>query len=478
MQGVFVFILCLVVLISGYAFYGRLSEKVYGLKQEMQMPCVKMPDGVDYVPLPTWKIFMIQLLNIAGLGPVVGAVSGCLYGPVALLWIVLGCILAGAFHDFLAACMSAERDGCNLPELVGAYLGNPARHAMRCLCIFLMLMVGVVFSLLPAGMMHGICPFFSTLQWSILIIVYYFLATILPISAVIGKIYPLFAAIFLVMAIGLVVMLPQCGYPVLPDLDFFTNMHPNGISVWPMLFVTIACGAISGFHATQSPMMVRCLRSAGHMRRVFYGAMVVEGMVALVWATVGLTLRDVVLGESQTFAQMSLVNPSLAVKTACNFLLGDIGGSIAVIGVIVLAITSGDTAMRSCRLMMADVLKVKQVSAVSRLALAVPLFLIVILISQMDFSVIWRYFGWANQTLACITLSTITVCLRRRNRFYHLALYPALFMICMCVSFLCYAPECGINLSLKWATGIGGFCALVCYIAFYRWVRPSCSREC
>ena len=472
MLVVIIFILCFVLLVAGYSMYGRYAQRVYGLDENMEMPCVKTPDSVDFVPLPMWKVFLIQLLNIAGLGPVVGAVSGCLFGPVALLWIVLGCVLAGALHDFLAALMSADRGGANLPELVGENLGEPARHAMRFVCIFLLLMVGVVFTLLPAGMLHGIWGGLSTLQWSCVILGYYFLATILPIGAIIGRIYPFFGAVFLFMAIGLAVTLPLSGYPILPCLDFFSNMHPAGTSVWPMIFVTIACGAISGFHATQSPMMVRCLPDVRNMRRVFYGAMVVEAMVALIWATVGLSLREVVMDGTQTFAQLSLTNPAGAVRAACNLLLGDVGGGVAVLGVVILAITSGDTAMRSCRLMLADVVRVRQVSVASRLAMAFPLFAVVIIISQLDFSVIWRYFGWGNQTLACITLWTIVACLRRRRRPCIIALIPAVFMTCVCATFLFYAPECGIQCSLSVATTIGIIVSALAVVAFLSLVRP------
>lgn len=472
MLGIFVFILCVVLLVAGYAVYGRFVEKVYGFRKDMSMPCVENPDGVDYVPLPTWKVLLIQLLNIAGLGPVVGAISGCLFGPVALLWIVLGCVFAGAMHDFLAAAMSAERNGANLPEIVGENLGNVARHAMRFVCIFLLLMVGVVFTMLPAGMLGNMAGSVSVTTWSILILGYYFLATILPIQVIIGRLYPIFGAVFLFMAVGLAVMLPVSGYEVLPNLDIFTNYHPAGVSVWPMLFVTIACGAISGFHATQSPMMVRCTQSGRNVRRVFYGAMIVEGIVALIWCVVGLTLRDALMDGGETFAALTMKNPSAAVYAVCNMLLGSVGGMVAVLGVVVLAITSGDTAMRSCRLMLADVLRVKQVRPFSRLALAVPLFLVVIAISQVDFSSIWRYFGWGNQALACFTLWSIAACLRRRGRNCLISLFPALFMTCMCTCFLFCSKECGIQLSLEIATGIGVVFTLVCGGAFLRFVRP------
>lgn len=460
------FLLCLILLILGYVFYGRMAQRVYGLDESKPMPCISMPDGVDYVPLPTWRVFLIQLLNIAGLGPVVGAVSGCLFGPVSLLWIVFGCVLAGAVHDFLSAAMCADRDGANLPELVGENLGEPARYAMRLICIFLLLMVGVVFTLLPAGMLQSIWGVFTTQQWALVILCYYFLATVLPIGAIIGRIYPFFGAVFLFMAIGLGVMLPLSGHPVLPNLDFFSNMHPKGASVCPMLFVTIACGAISGFHATQSPMMVRCLRKRSNLRLAFYGAMVVEGMVALVWAVVGLTLREVLVAGNQTLEQLIVSNPAAAVRSACTYLLGENGGMVAVLGVVVLAVTSGDTAMRSCRLMLADVLHLKQSRPLARIGLAVPLFLLVIFISQVDFSSIWRYFGWANQALSCITLWTISAYLRDRQKMYFITWLPALFMTMVCITFFFYAPECGINLPL-WAAGLIACLGLVvCQIAF------------
>lgn len=472
MLGFIVYLVCALLLVAGYLWYGRLAEKVYGVDMEMTMPCVSKADGVDFVPLPMWKIFLIQLLNIAGLGPVVGAISGCLFGPVALLWIVVGCIFAGAMHDFLSAAMSAERGGENLPEIVGAELGRPARYAMRLVCIFLLLMVGVVFTLLPAGMVSKLFGLMSPMGWSIAILAYYFLATILPINAIIGRVYPFFGAIFLFMAVGMAVMLPVGGYDVLPNLDFLSNQHPKGISIWPMLFVTIACGAISGFHATQSPMMVRCLRKPSDLRRVFYGAMVAEGLVALIWCVVGLSLREVIVNGNETLEQLIVQNPSSAVHAAATLLLGSTGGMVAVLGVVVLAVTSGDTAMRSCRLMLADVLRVKQAGIVSRLALALPLFAVVILISQLDFSVIWRYFGWGNQTLACFTLWSVAVCLRRRGRRSIMALLPALFMTCMCSTFLLHAPECAINLPLEVATPIGCAIAAICLFFFVRCIHP------
>lgn len=487
MTGILTFAGCALLLIIGYALYGRIAERVYGVDLNMCMPCVKQADGVDYVPMPTWKIFMIQLLNIAGLGPVFGAFAGCLFGPAALLWIVLGCIFAGAMHDFLSAVMSAEHGGENLPELVGRHLGNGARYLMRGVCILLLLLVGVVFTTGPAGMLHALVSDISTLWWCAIILLYYFLATILPINVIIGKIYPLFGLLFLFMAVSLFIALPFSGKEILPNLDVFTNVHPQQLGIWPMIFVTIACGAISGFHATQSPLMVRCLPQARRMRPVFYGAMIVEGLVALVWATVGLTLRDWATaytlvadpvtgklapqlagseGEAVTFLQLSLASPATAVNEACTSLLGPLGAMLAVLGVVVLPISSGDTAMRCCRLMLADVFGMEQHRAWRRLVLAIPVFICVILISCLDFSVVWRYFGWANQALSCFTLWSIAVWMRCKGRWHWMATLPALFMTTMCTTYLLNAQDCYIGLPLGLSTGIGVAVSLACLIVF------------
>lgn len=483
--GFFVFCLCALLLVLGYKIYGKAAEYVYGLKFNMLMPCMKQPDGVDYVPMPTWRIFMIQLLNIAGLGPVFGAFAGCLFGPVALLWIVFGCILAGAVHDFLAAAASAVHGGENLPELVGRYLGRPARYVMRALCILLMLLVGVVFTTGPAGMLHALVSHVSVLGWCIIILLYYLLATVLPIDVIIGKIYPLFGVLFIFMAIGLGISVTfSTDIELLPSVDFFTNAHPQQLGIWPMIFVTIACGAISGFHATQSPMMVRCLQHARNLRPVFYGAMVVEGLVALVWCTVGLTLRemptDYVLVANEAgklmpqlaeagqagapFWQLIMASPATAVNQACTTLLGPVGAVIAVLGVVVLPITSGDTAMRCCRLMVSDIFGLEQTSIRRRLLVALPLFALVIIIANIDFSIIWRYFGWANQALACFTLWTLAVLLRMRGRFHWIVTVPALFMTTMCTTYLLCAPDCYIGMPIQTGTIIGGVVSVVALV--------------
>ena len=485
MTGLTAFFACAILLVLGYLVYGKVAERVYGVNFKMLMPCERMADGVDYVAMPTWRIFMVQLLNIAGLGPVFGAFAGCLFGPVALVWIVLGCLFAGAVHDFMAAAASAEHDGENLPELIGHYLGKSAHCVMRGLCILLMLLVGVVFTLGPAGMLHAMLSDISVIWWCVIILLYYFLATILPIDVIIGKVYPYFGALFIFMAVGLAVTLPMSAeVEVLPNLDVMTNVHPAGLSIWPMIFVTIACGAISGFHATQSPLMVRCLQQSRNLRPVFYGAMVMEGLVALIWCVVGLSMRDFVTdyalvadsvgklspqllqdgGTGVPFHQLLAVSPATAVNQACSTLLGPIGAVIAVLGVVVLPITSGDTALRCCRLMMADIFKMSQQTVARRLLIAVPMFVCVIIVANVDFSVIWRYFGWANQTLACFTLWSLAVLLRIRGRWHWIVTIPAVFMTTMCTTYLLHAPDCAIGLPIGVATGIGLLMALICLI--------------
>ncbi len=466
MTGLATFLLCLLLLLAGYHLYARVAERVYGAPIQAPMPCETQADGVDYVRLPTWRVFLIQLLNIAGLGPVFGALAGSLFGPVALVWIVVGCIVAGGMHDLLAAHMSAEHGGENLPETIGRELGRGARVGMRLTCLLLLLLVGVVFTKGPADMLHALMGGVPALWWAGLILIYYFFATVLPIHTLIGNIYPLFGALFLFMAICIGGMLPFCGHELLPDLSSLTHAHPQGLSAWPLLFVTSCCGAISGFHATQSPMMVRCLGERRHMRCVFYGAMVAEGVIALIWATVGLTLRDVTLPVAADapplpFHELILENPSAAVKAVCTRFLGPAGGIIAVLGIVVLPITTGDTAMRSCRLMLAEAFQLEQKTPWRRLGLALPIFAAVILLAQVDFSIIWRYCGWATQCLACFTLWSLSVLLRRRGRCHWFCTLPALFMTTMCMAYILHAPE-GLRLPLSTSTAGGLAVAAAC----------------
>ncbi len=493
MAGLLVFLLCILLLPAGYFLYARFAERVYGPDMDAPMPCKTHADGVDYVCMPTWRVFLIQLLNIAGLGPVFGALSGALFGAVALPWIVLGCIFAGGMHDLLTAHMSAERGGENMPETVGHMLGGGARLCMRVLCIVIALLVGVVFTKGPADMLHALVGEVPALGWAAIIFGYYFLATLLPIHVLIGRLYPVFGALFIFMAAGIGLALPFSGTELLPDLDFLSSAHPQGISPWPLLFVTSCCGAISGFHSTQSPMMVRCLGERRHMRRVFYGAMVGEGIIALIWATVGLTLRelptDYVLspggvpvlagaagGAPLSFGELLLRNPAAAANAAATFLLGSWGGMLAVLGVVVLAITSGDTALRTCRLILAGAFGMEQRRRSSRLVLTLPIFAAVIVLANLDFSVAWRYCGWATQCLACFTFWSLAVLLRRRARLHWIATLPALFMTAMCTTYILHAPE-GLGLGIGTGSGGGIAVAAACLALFLARVRPCPQRD-
>ncbi len=438
MSGLFYFILSFVLLTLGYIFYGRFAEKVYGPRFEANVPAIAKYDGVDYVTMPRWKVFLIQLLNIAGLGPVFGALSGALFGPAALLWIVIGCIIGGAVHDYLAAMLSLDHDGENLPETMGRYMGKSARFVLRVLCVVLCALVGVVFTMGPASMLGSLFST-STWIWCTVIFIYYFLATILPIQTLIGRLYPFFGALFIFMAVSVLYSLIASGTEILPNTDFLTNAHPNEWPLWPMLFVTIACGAISGFHATQSPLMARCLPSMKDGRPVFYGAMIAEGYIALIWATVGLSFRTVAGAD---LTELTLANPSLSVTEVCSTLLGRFGAILAVLGVVVLPITSGDTALRCARLMLADMFRIEQKQVKKRLLLAIPLFAVAIILTQVDFQVIWRYFGWFNQVIATMTLWMAATALMRRKSWHWLATVPAVLMSAMCVTYLLCAPEC------------------------------------
>lgn len=456
MSGLLYFILAFALLALGYVFYGRFAERVYGPKMDAVPPSVARYDGVDYVPMPRWRVFLIQLLNIAGLGPVFGALSGALYGPAALLWIVVGCIAGGAVHDYLAAMLSVDHGGENLPETMGRYLGGGARHVLRVLCAALCVLVGVVFTMGPAAMLGDL---FHTgvWIWCAVIFGYYFLATLLPIQTLIGRLYPFFGALFIFMAVGVLASLLASGTEILPDRDFFTNAHPRRLPLWPMLFVTIACGAISGFHATQSPLMARCLPGMRDARPVFYGGMIAEGFIALIWATVGLSFRT---AAGSGLAELTLQNPSLSVTAVCTALLGRFGAVLAVLGVVVLPVTSGDTAFRCARLMLSDMFRLEQRRLRHRLMLAVPLFAVSIVLTQVNFQVIWRYFGWFNQVIAAMTLWMIAAALRSRRSWHWIATVPAALMTVMCVTYLLCAPEC-LALPVPASTAAGVLAASV-----------------
>ncbi|MDR2694840.1 MAG: carbon starvation protein A [Deltaproteobacteria bacterium] len=467
MSGGLFFFVCLGLLIGGYFIYGAIVDKVFQPDENRATPAKTMADGVDFVEMPLWKIFLIQLLNIAGLGPVFGPILGALYGPSALLWVVFGCIFAGAVHDYFSGMMSLRYKGKSVPDIVGANLGNAARQFMVFFSVVVLILVGVVFVNGPAGLLSKLTgPSMPIMYWVVIIFIYYFLATMLPIDALIGRIYPIFGAILLFMAISLPIMLFAKGYAVLPNLDFATNtqLDPTKLPIWPLMFITIACGAISGFHATQSPMMARCMANEKLGRKAFYGAMIAEGVIGLVWVTLGLSFYEGAEGLRKALGPTG--NASLVVSEVCNTLLGSgFGGTLAILGVVVLPITSGDTAFRSARLTIADLLKMPQHGIVPRLLIAVPLFVIGGVLSQVNFGIIWRYFGWANQTLAMFMLWTAAVYLARRAKFHWICTIPATFMTAVSVTYLCF-DRIGFGLSYTVANYIGIGTAVACLVLF------------
>ena len=461
------FTCCFLALIVGYFVYGKFVERVFGIDPARVTPAFTKQDGVDYIPMPTWKIFMIQFLNIAGLGPIFGAIMGAKFGTASFLWIVLGSIFAGATHDFIAGMLSLRHDGESLPELVGRYLGNNFKQFMRAFTVVLMVLVGVVFVAGPAGLLASLTPdYLDTTFWVIVVFLYYILATLLPIDKIIGKIYPLFAIALLFMAVGIFVML-YVNHPPLPEFtDGLRNTHPDALPIFPIMFVSIACGAISGFHATQSPLMARCMKNEKYARPVFYGAMITEGIVALIWAAAA-TYFFHVNGMEEN-------NAAVVVDSITKEWLGPVGGVLAVLGVIAAPITSGDTAFRSARLIVADFLRMEQKSIAKRLLICVPMFLIsiaILLYSLKDkdgFDMIWRYFAWSNQTLAVFTLWALSVFLARARKLYWITLIPALFMTAICSTYIFIAPE-GLGLSAALSRGLGILVTIIVWAIFLVW---------
>ena len=439
------FIVSLLTLIGGYFIYGSVVEKIFGVDGSNATPAKRLADGVDYVEKDWKKAFLIQFLNIAGLGPIFGAVAGALWGPAAFMWIVFGCIFAGATHDYLAGMLSVRNDGATIAEIVGKYLGEGARKIMIVFSVVLLVLVGVVFVNGPAGILHNIIPSVAKLQWVAVIMAYYIIATLVPVDKLIGKIYPLFGAALIFMGIGIAIMMFVKGYAInIPELSL-NNIHPKGTAVYPFLFITIACGAISGFHATQSPLMARCLKNEREGRRVFYGSMIAEGIIALIWAAAAMTFFD---GGVEGLA---VAGPAgVVVNTISSSILGKVGGFLALLGVVACPITSGDTAFRSARLALADAAKFSQGPIKNRLIVAIPLFAVGIGLCFMDFGIIWRYFAWSNQTLATIALWAGAVYLASNAKFHWIASIPATFMTAVVTTYIIIAPE-----GLKMSTAVG-----------------------
>lgn len=480
------FLISLAALVLGYLVYGRFVERIFA-PDDRVTPAVAQADGLDYVAMPYWKVFMIQFLNIAGTGPIFGAIMGAKFGPAAYLWIIFGCIFAGAVHDYFVGMLSMRNGGCDLPELVRRYLGGAASKVLLVFAVFLLIMLGTVFVYSPAEILHGISG--STTMWITVIFVYYVVATMLPIDKIIGKIYPLFSFSLLFMAVALMAVL-FVKWPALPELwDGLSNMgkaaDPASFTdnIFPCLFITIACGAISGFHATQSPLMARCLTSERKGRPIFYGAMITEGLVALVWATVSMWFfYDAPQpGYAQiggTVANGLHTSAPVVVNLVCKDWLGIVGGVLAMLGVVAAPITSGDTAFRSARLIIAQALKLSQRAKKNRLYICVPLFAasFAMLVWQMEnpdgFNTIWQYFGWANQTLSVFALWTITVYLVREKKPYIITLVPALFMTCVCTTFF-MVSKTALGLPYAVGYGVGATALVVAAVWFVVWLRKS-----
>lgn len=471
------FLVALAVLIGGYFVYGLLVERVFGIEPDRPTPALTRTDGVDYVPMPGWKIFLVQFLNIAGLGPIFGAIMGIMYGPAAYLWIVLGTILAGGVHDFVSGMISLRAGGISLPEIVGRELGTGIKHVMRVFSIVLLILVGGVFVVTTSGLIASMTPeSLDATFWATAIFIYYLLATLFPVDKLIGNIYPLFALVLFFMAVGLVgvmlfgdVEVPEAFAGGLGN-RYAASMvatHP----IMPMLFISIACGAISGFHATQSPMMARCMTNERQGRPIFYGAMVAEGVVALIWAAATITFTGGYEGLSHYMAQPGN-GPGTIIHEISNSWFGVVGGLIAMIGVIAAPITTGDTALRSARLIVADFAHFGQCKFWQRVVVALPLFALTFLLLQIDFNMLWRYFAWSNQTLAVFTLWACTVYLARKCKFYVVTLIPALFMTVVCTAYLLVAPSPeGFGLDQTISVVAGCLLAALLACMFFRWKR-------
>jgi carbon starvation protein CstA len=465
------FCISILVLLLGYIFYSRFIERIEGIDPDRQTPAYKLKDDVDYVPMPVWRVFLIQFLNIAGLGPIFGAVAGAMWGPVAFLWIVLGSVFAGGVHDYFSGMLSIRHNGLSITEIVGIYLGKGAKQFMRGFTVILMVLVGAVFIMGPAKILAGLTPNIASMTfWVWVVFIYYVLATLLPIDKIIGKIYPVFGFALFFMAFALITALFVKGYHI-PELSFanIRNYHVDAgkFPIFPMLFITIACGAISGFHATQSPLMARCITNEKYARRVFYGAMITEGVVALIWAAIGMSFYGGVK-ELNLVMTANQGNAAFIVNEISNSLLGKFGGALALLGVVAAPITSGDTAFRGARLIVADFLNLKQGPARNRLMISVPLFAVGYLLTRIDFSVIWRYFAWSNQTLAMVVLWTITVYLAQERKLYWVTLVPAVFMTAVTSTYLLFAPE-GFSLSMEVSYSIGIVISIVSLAVFLKY---------
>lgn len=462
----YTFLICIVLLIIGYFTYGKFVEKVFGVKEERPTPAFVNGDGVDYVPMSTPKNSMIQLLNIAGTGPVFGPIMGALYGPVAFIWIVVGCIFAGAVHDYLTGMISIRNRGAHLPELASKFLGKVMKHVVNAFAVLLLLLVGTVFVSTPASLLHVLADGKIALGIIIAaIFVYYILATLMPVDKIIGRFYPYFGAILLLSSVGVGIGLIVKGAPI-PEISL-TNFHPDNAPILPLLFFTITCGALSGFHATQTPIISRTTQKEKQGRKIFYGMMIAEGIIAMIWAAAAMSLFG---GSNGLGDVLAAGGPGAVVSEISTVILGAVGGTIAVLGVVVLPITSGDTAFRSARMIIAEYFNVAQKKISSRLWIAIPLFGISVVLTQIDFNLLWRYFSWANQATAVIALFVGAMYLYIARKNYWIALIPGTFMLVMVLTYILNA-QIGFRLpmNIAWVGGIIGATVLV--VIFFRAAR-------
>ena len=518
------FFFCVAILVLGYFIYGKIIEKIFVINPKRQTPAYQVNDGVDYMPMSKTKIWLIQLLNIAGTGPIFGPILGALYGPVAMLWIVLGCIFAGAVHDYFCGMLSIRHGGATMPYLAGKFLGRPVKVFINALALILLLLVGVVFVASPAQLMGTITMDVlgasqGALQlgdaeavhqaveaggvkvwgmdkatviavWTFIIFAYYILATLLPIDKIIGRIYPLFGALLLFMSVGMVYGLVSAHFSATDPIEFFRTINADGegltwakftqnfqvkgdVPVWPLLFLTISCGALSGFHATQTPLMARCAENEKEGRFIFYGAMITEGVIALIWCMVGLAFYE---NPQALQDAISAGSPSKVVYDSSLHFLGFSGGIFAVLGVVVLPITSGDTAFRAARLQLAEIFNIDQRSLAKRLYIAIPLFVLGYFVSTIDFSVLWRYFTWANQMTAMVMLWTAAAYLYRYHKFHWVASIPAWFITTVCATYLYYNPI-GFHLDYQLSVYLGLATTVVCIVLFFTMLKPLGERD-
>jgi len=444
------FFASLIVLFAGYAVYSKVVEKAFGVNDARETPAYTVNDGMDYVPMSWWKGWLIQLLNIAGLGPVFGAVAGALYGPVAFIWIVFGSIFAGGVHDYFSGMLSVKHGGAQFPTIVGKYLGSFAEKVITIISIVLMILVAAAFTAGPAQLIAQITPL-SFMAALILVFGYFVLAAVFPINKIIGRIYPVFGAILIFMAMAIAVALIFGGQPI-PNLTL-ENLHPGDLPIWPLLMVTISCGAISGFHSTQSPIVSRTMKKESEGRKIFYGAMIAEGVIALIWAAAGMTFFG---GTGGLQAALVAGGPAGVVNEISTTLLGSVGGILAILAVIILPITTGDTALRSSRMIATESISKwvnpdKKVIAFGiTIALGIPMFLL----STIDYTFLWRYVGWTNQLSATIMLWTAVSFLMKAGKSHYIAGVPALFMTGVVCTYIFYAPE-GFNMDYAVSLIIG-----------------------